>query len=121
MLLDTNAISAWAKWDEGRADYSLSQFARRTERGRDEGVIEPAAGKFVQLGNHRGDGIEKAGVFGAKEAAEQAGCPQAMFACGAPAKAFLQEDEGAANSIFSPVSHLPLVSRGPTRHGGEIP
>ena len=71
--------------DEGRADYLLNQFTRRTEGARDEGVIEPAAGKFLQFGNHRGDGIEQAGVFGAKEAAEQAGGPHAKFACAAPA------------------------------------
>ena len=58
---------------------------------RDEGVIEPAAGEFLQLGNHRGDCIEKAGVFGAKEAAGQAAGPQSKFAGGTSAKAFVHE------------------------------
>ncbi len=51
------------------------------------------AAKLLQLGNHRGDGIEKPGILGAKKAAEQAGGPQAKFPRGAPAKTFIHQHD----------------------------
>ena len=69
-----------------------SGFPGGAEDGGDEGFIKPTTGEVMQFGDDGGDGIEKTGILGEKEAAEQAGGLQPEAARGTAAEAFIHQE-----------------------------